>query len=724
MDRAGYQKSSTSSLNRLITTLEGLSASKIRKTGLIVLVLLIAVIGSISIYYTGFVEKSLEDISYIHIPQQRRIDDILSRFLTVRRLFTTFVVEEQEDIKPIVRKIDKLIEASTSFKQELPPEEAKLMKEFIEKLRQFRAGMIGYSQELLIRRTGEGVRSWERTLLDIEEQAYKLSNQLKESIARKINSKHQDMLKRGRAAKNTAKGLLIAGILAGVVIAFMLQKSVSGPVKEILHLARKASQGDLTVKIQYRAEDEFGELIKNLQATLGSISLLISRIKTAADEVEHAAAQLSRQHNSLFEGAQRQRDGVDSVKRSIEKTNTSLQHLIEDARKLTANLQESSSSLAQLSVSTRELYGYADRMFNELEQIISAVYENNQNINNIASLIEGLNNTAAETRKNTEVLNHSASELGERSSLSRSLTEEVSNRAKSSGMSVVTEINELWKKNIQMVDEYSNIIESLKARSAEVSRVLDIISDVADQTNLLSLNAAIIAAQAGEHGESFAVVADEIRKLSTNTQQNVKEIESILKDIQNSTGSAVGMLSELQKATVKGKESVERLEKVFQDITEVSGRASDVAGQSSEIAQLQAERCNEIFRLVNESISQLSKINIAVKEEKKTTELISSASEELRSIAGSVKQGAEEQKTNTPIVAQTIEDVHRFSEKLLEVAEENRDYSEESMKAADTISEITNETFLTVEQINTLVRSLTNLVANLKNEVARFTLTE
>ncbi len=724
MDRAEYQKSSISSLNKFLLSLEDLSTSKIRKTGLIILVVLIAITGLFFTYYTGFVEKSLEDISYKLIPQQRDIDDILSRFLTVRRLFTTFVIEEQEDLKPIIKKIDTLIEASSNFLKTLGPEDAKLMEEFIKKLQEFRAGMIGYSQELAIRRTGEGVRSWERTLLDIEEQAYKISRQLKENLNKKIMSKQELMIKKGSAAQGTAIVLVFTGILSGIVIAFMLQKSISGPVKQILNLTRKVSNGDLSVKIDYKAKDEFGELIKNLQTTLNSISALISRIKMAANEVEYAAEQLNRQHNSLSEGALRQRDGLTSVKKAIEKTDTTLQQLVEDARKLSESLEESSSSVAQMTASTAELYSYAEKMFSELEQIIAAIHENNQNINNIAHLIEGLNSTIEETRKNTEVLNHSAVELGEMASSSKALTEEVSKKAKTSGMNVVSEINELWEKNLNLVDDYSNIIESLRLRSTEVSRVLDIISDVADQTNLLSLNAAIIAAQAGEHGESFAVVADEIRKLSNNTQQNVKEIEQILKDIQSKSVSAVEMLSELHKATVRGTESVGRLKKVFGDIAEASNKASEVAGQSSDIALLQVDRCADIFRLVQESTDQLSRINMAVNEEKKTTELISTSTEELREIAQAVKRGADEQKTNTPIIAQTIEDVHKFSEKLLEVAEENRNYSEESMKAADTISQITDDTFVTVEQISVLVKNLSNLVSNLKNEVARFNLPE
>ena len=724
MDRAGYQKSSISSLNRILLYLEDLSASKIRKTGLVILVILVAVIGLISTYYTSFVEKSLEDISYRLIPQQRDIDDILSRFLSIRRAFTTFVIEEKDDIRPIIKKTDTLIQASTNFLKHLSPEDARLMKKFIEKLQEFRAGMIGYSQELAIRRTGEGVRSWERTLLDIEEQAYRISSQLKENINNKIMSKQEEMIKKGGAAQNTSILLIVAGIIAGIIIAIMLHVSISGPVKKILNLTRKASNGDLTAKINYRANDEFGELIKNLQATLENLSNLVARIKIAASEVEQAASQLNTQHNTLSAGAKRQREGILSVKRAIEKTDSTLRHLVEDARKLSESLEESSSSVAQMTASTEELFSYADRMFSELEQIISAVQENQQNIINIATLIEGLNTTTEETRKNTEILNHSAVELGEKASSSKSLTEEVSKKAKTSGMDVVTEINELWEKNLGLVDEYSDIIESLKLRSTEVSRVLDIISDVADQTNLLSLNAAIIAAQAGEHGESFAVVADEIRKLSNNTQQNVKEIEQILKDIQDKSVSAVEMLAELQKATVKGTESVERLKKVFSDIAEVSNRASEVAGQSSDIALLQADRCADIFKLVQEGTDQLNKINIAVNEEKKTTELISTSTEELRIIADAVKRGADEQKTNTPIIAKTIEDVHKFSEKLLEMAEENREYSEESMRAADTISQITEDTFVTVEQISKLVSNFTTLVANLKNEVARFSISE
>ncbi|RMG69852.1 MAG: methyl-accepting chemotaxis protein [Nitrospirae bacterium] len=724
MDRAGSQKSSTSSSNNKSSWIERLSASAIRKTGLILLVLLIAFTGAIAIYYTLYIENSLEDITYKLIPKQRGIDEILYNFMSIRRLFTTFVIEEQEDLKPLIKKIDRLIESSSEFQKDLPEQEQKLMNQFVKKLQEFRAGMIGYSQELAIRRTGEGVRSWEKTLLGIEEDAYRLSRQLKQKLSDKLILKQNEMIKRGSAAKNTAALFVLLGLASGITIALMLQKSISGPVGKILNITKMAARGDLTGRADYRAKDEFGELIENLQNTLQSLSILISRVKGASDEIKIAADELYRQHVTLSEGASKQRDGIASVRKAIERTDTSLQQLVNDASKLAESLEESSSSLAQMSASASELYSYAEKMFYELEQIITAVHENSQNMNSISSLVENLLSTSAETKNNTEVLNHSARELEERATSSKRLTEEVTQKARTTGMNVVEEIRQLWQKNLSLVDEYSQIINSLRSRSAEVSRVLDIIGEVADQTNLLSLNASIIAAQAGEHGESFAVVADEIRKLSNNTQQNVKEIESILKDIQNTTVSAFGMLSELKKATEKGTESVKRLNQVFHEIEDASGNASEVAAQSSEIALLQAERCSEIFKLVQESNDQLSKISIAIDEEKKTTEQIYNSSEELRTIAQSVKRGAEEQKTNTPIVAETIEKVHKFSENLLEVARENRRNSEESLLASSTITDITEETLKSVQEISKTVEKLNSLVANLKTEVSRFHLPE
>jgi methyl-accepting chemotaxis protein len=169
------------------------------------------------------------------------------------------------------------------------------------------------------------------------------------------------------------------------------------------------------------------------------------------------------------------------------------------------------------------------------------------------------------------------------------------------GSATVETTTEAIQKLAVNVEEAVTIIQALDATSENIGSVVGVINSIAEQTNLLALNAAIEAARAGEQGRGFAVVADEVRALASRTQESTLEINNIIEQLQKNANSAVGIMNNGHKAVVI---CVDEADKAKQSLQSISQQIKDITNMNLKIAT-SAEEQSAVGKTMNENISDI-----------------------------------------------------------------------------------------------------------------------
>jgi len=254
---------------------------------------------------------------------------------------------------------------------------------------------------------------------------------------------------------------------------------------------------------------------------------------------------------------------------------------------------------------------------NELTSLLVTQIENqNSEINMLAVALEEMGATSSDIAKNSENTQISTNDANQLSTLSQNDMNEARN-----AMQKLTDSMTSSSKNIT----------ALELHGQNITSVLDVIKGIADQTNLLALNAAIEAARAGEQGRGFAVVADEVRTLAQRTQESTTEIENMIQGFKNETGSAVKGMNESKDNSdfmlVTSEKSNNNLIKISESIEEIN----DMTTQIASAAEQQSMVINQLTNNIN-SVNDLSTKNLESVVE------ISTTSEEFSKLANQSKQ--------------------------------------------------------------------------------------
>ena len=464
---------------------------------------------------------------------------------------------------------------------------------------------------------------------------------------------------------SVVKNIVAISFIIGLIIVFigcllfyfMLQTSLINPLSQVMLVAQKIADGNLSQKeIEVKSNDEIGRLAKIFNQMLRGLSELVKRAELIANGIIGADIVEEKLKNgmSLSQAASMgdiksqgdlaiafDRMQIELRKLTIQArviANDDLNNPVLDMQisgelgeafsQMTSNLKNLSStaeSIANGNLQTNVivhspkavLANAFAKMISNLKNLVGTMAQlsntTHHSANNMAQTTKQANQTMSQVQNSIQQIASAINQVA-RSAQGISILVQNSNKVVDTGSSNITKVIEKFGSVQNTIEITGRSISKLNERSLEISEIVGLITKIADQTNLLALNAAIEAARAGEAGRGFAVVADEVRKLAESSSSSADKISQIIKEIQTDTENVVSSSKEsldeakivlglADKMQIGYNEIVEAIKGMNQQVEQIVATSEETAASAQEITAGTEEQSAAITEIANNAQS-------------------------------------------------------------------------------------------------------------------------
>jgi methyl-accepting chemotaxis protein len=471
-------------------------------------------------------------------------------------------------------------------------------------------------------------------------------------------------LARGLGAADRALAIVMLGLIASTLA---IWRSISIEIRAGLAAlkaeAQRMASGDFTRASGFESEDELGDVGRALESLGSTCRSSVIWLSTMADRVEQTATQISEIVAEVAVASSEQFQKIQQASRLMISINSQVGEASRSADLLGSTIDESKKSVHQLGRAGDELNQTASVLTSKVDAVSSSLEQMVRSVKQVASTTEQLASVSDETSSSMEEMASAMRRVDNSAETAANLSRDVVEKAEIGRAKVVQTIAGMEAIR-DATDAAETVIRGLGARTHEIGGILDVIDDVADETSLLALNAAIIAAQAGEQGKAFSVVADEIKELADRVLASTKEISGLIRAVQEESENAIGAIEAGTASVMSGVDLSAEAGRTLEEITVASRESGNRITEIVSSVREQTQAASHVVALMERVQQSADQISVAGTEQDKGNEVVYRSALTMREVAQQVRTTTEDQARGFGRIRENVDGVREAVEQI------------------------------------------------------------